>query len=73
MTKLYNQRYDNEWVDVTNERFIACCDCGLVHTYEHILLTDGAILRKAVRENRLTAARRQTKEIKASINKLKGR
>ncbi len=70
---VYNQRYDDEWVDVTNERKVACCDCGLVHTYEHILLTDGAILRKAVRENRLTAARRRTTEIKASIKKLKGR
>ena len=73
MTKIYNQRYDNEWVDVTNERFMACCDCGLVHSYEHIILTDGAILRKAVRESRLTADRRQTTETKASIKKLKGK
>ena len=46
MAVAYNQRYDGEWVDVTEERFYACCDCGLVHRYEHRVL-EGGLLRTA--------------------------
>ncbi len=72
MTIAYNQRYDGEWVDVTEERFCACCDCGLVHRYEHRVL-DGRILRRVFRDSRATADRRRTIEVKASIKLLKKR
>jgi len=57
------QRFDNEWVDVTCERSVQCCDCGLVHVEEYrIVPTDGDgdhIIRKAVRDRRATANRRR--------------
>lgn len=73
MPVLFNQRYDGEWVDVTDERAFACCDCGLVHNYEHIVITsDGnlRILRRAWRDRRATANRRRIKAIKAGIKAL---
>ncbi len=70
MSIVYNQRYDGEWVDVTDERFFACCDCGLVHGYEHIIVGN-RILRRAFRNRRATAARRRTNEVKDSIKALK--
>lgn len=58
------QRWDNEWVDVTCERSVQCCDCGLVHKEEYrVVPTDGDgdhIIRKATRDNRATAARRRS-------------
>lgn len=58
------QRFNNEWVDVTCERSVQCCDCGLVHREEYrIVPTDGDgdhIIRKALRDNRATAARRRS-------------
>lgn len=66
----YNQRYDGEWVDVTEERFYACCDCGLVHRYEHRVL-EGRILRRVFRDRRGTADRRRSIEVKASIKALR--
>ncbi len=69
MTIAYNQRFDGEWVDVTEERFFACCDCGLVHAYEHIIVGD-RILRRAFRDKRATTDRRRTTEVKSSIKSL---
>ncbi len=66
----YIQRFDNEWVDVTNGQLIACCDCGLVHDFEYAILGD-RILKRALRNNRETAYRRNRKDVKASIKKLK--
>lgn len=58
------QRFNNEWVDVTCERLVVCCDCGLVHREDYrIVPTDGDsdhIIRKAVRDRRATAARRRS-------------
>ena len=68
----YTQRYDGEWVDVTDERCFACCDCGLVHTLEHAVL-EGRILRRVFRDDRATANRRRTTGVKASIKALKER
>ncbi len=70
MAVAYNQRYDGEWVDVTDKRWYACCDCGLVHRYEHTVL-DGRILRRVFRDRRATADRRRTIGVKASIKALK--
>ena len=72
MAPTYNQRYDGEWVDVTEERFYACCDCGLVHSYEHIIIGD-RILRRVFRDNICTANRRKTNEVRASIKRLSGK
>ncbi len=74
MGNVYQQRYDGEWVDVTDERLVACCDCGLVHRHEHIIITgnDGdRILRRSFRDNLNTAHRRKVNEVKASIKRLK--
>jgi hypothetical protein len=57
------QRYDGEWVDVTCERSVQCCDCGLVHEEDYRIIEgqDGQrIIRQAFRNNRLTAARRRS-------------
>ena len=56
-------RFDSEWVDVTCERSIQCCDCGLVHreNYRIIESENGDhIIRQAFRDNRATAARRRS-------------
>ncbi len=59
---VYIQRWNGEWIDVTAERFLACCDCGLVHKEEYriIIADDGTehILRRVIRDNRATAGRR---------------
>lgn len=72
MSTPYIQRYDGEWVDVTNGQLLACCDCGLIHDTEYALL-DGRILKRAFRDRRETAHRRMRKDVKASINTLKKR
>ncbi len=60
----YLQRWNGEWIDVTAERFLACCDCGLVHHEEYQIITadDGTehILRRVVRDKRATAGRRRS-------------
>lgn len=66
---IYNQRYDGEWVDVTEERLVACCDCGLVHSHEYIILGD-RIVRRVFRQRRPTADRRRSTKIRASIKAL---
>ncbi len=73
MPVLFNQRYDYEWVDVTEERHVACCDCGLVHQYEHIIIESpegNRILRRAIRDRRLTASQRRRKSVIESIKAL---
>lgn len=65
----YHQRYDGEWVDVTDSNYDACCDCGLMHRYEFVVL-DGRILRRVFRDNRKTAARRRSKAVIKSIKHL---
>lgn len=57
------QRYDGEWVDVTCERSVQCCDCGLVHEEDYRIVqgeNGDHIIRQAFRNNRLTAARRRS-------------
>ena len=61
------QRFDYEWVDVTCERIVSCCDCGLTHTIEFRIVPseDGNhIIRQAIRDNKLTAARRRSLQMK---------
>lgn len=53
------QRFDGEWVDVTCERSVQCCDCGLVHEEDYRII-EGSVIRRAFRNNRLTAARRRS-------------
>ena len=67
----YIQRFDGEWVDVTNGQLLACCDCGLVHDTEYAVL-DGRILKRVFRDRKETSYRRKRKDVKASINTLKG-
>lgn len=64
----YWARFDGEWVDVTADRFLACCDCGCVHREEYRIVTDAEgndhIIRRVVRDNRGTAARRRSLKMK---------
>jgi len=61
---VYIQRWDGEWVDVTVERYSACCDCGLVHKEEYNIIeaenSTEHILRRVIRDNRATANRRRS-------------
>lgn len=66
----YIQRYDGEWVDVTDGQLLACCDCGLVHDTEYAML-ENRILKRAFRAKNETRYRRMRKDVKASINTLK--
>ncbi len=69
MTK-FIQRYDGEWHDVTDGRLVQCCDCGLVHDEEYRIIEgengDLRIIRRATRNNRLTAARRRSLKMRKS-------
>lgn len=64
MPDYYIQRWDGEWVDVTAERNLACCDCGLVHKEEYRIIKaeNGSehILRRVIRNRRATANRRMS-------------
>ncbi len=67
MANVVITRFDYEWVDVTMERSVECCDCGLVHSenYRIVPSDDGDhIIRQAIRDNRLTASRRRSKKLK---------
>lgn len=61
-------RFDNEWVDVTYELDIQCCDCGLVHREEYRIVRDDGgqdhIIGRVVRDNRATANRRRSMKAK---------
>lgn len=72
MSILYIQRVDGEWVDVTDGQLLTCCDCGLVHDTDYIVL-DGRILKRAFRDRRGTAYCRMRKDVKMSIRNLKKR
>ena len=63
MPNIVITRFDKEWVDVTVERSIQCCDCGLVHREDYRIIeseTGDHIIRQAIRDNRATAARRRS-------------
>jgi len=66
--KRYTQRYDGEWVDVSCEGYVACCDCGLVHREEYRIIVadngDEHILRRVIRDNKATAGRRRSLKAK---------
>ena len=63
------QRYDGEgWAQKDGEPFdVACCDCGLVHTFVIVVGKEedkGLIGIATRRENRSTGQRRRWKKIK---------
>lgn len=64
MNNYYRQRFDGEWVDVSNGRIGACCDCGLCHEEEYRIVEGKngslSILRRVFRLNRDTANRRRS-------------
>jgi len=72
MAVIYIQLHGGEWVDVTEGQLIVCCDCGLVHNTEYVIL-DGRILKRAFRDKKKTAYRRMRKDVKKSIKSLKGK
>jgi hypothetical protein len=64
---VYIQRFEGEWVDVTEERFLACCDCGLIHKEEYRIVPSengDHIFRRVFRDNQATANRRRSMKAK---------
>lgn len=72
----YQQGYNDKWVDVTDGEFVGCCDCGLIHKSDYIIIYDPVkgdrIMRRDIRHNWRTAHRRRMKDVKASIKALRG-
>ncbi len=62
MTK-YHKQTDGEWVQPLTGYKMACCDCGLVHRMEFRGVR-GKIQFRAYRDNRATAARRRSPQVK---------
>lgn len=55
---------DGEWVQPRHRGYkIACCDCGLVHTFNFSIYR-GHVFYQAVRNNRSTAMMRRWKRAK---------
>ncbi len=65
------QQYDGDWMDITDRQRISCCECGLIHNVEYVILR-GRILERAFRDARRTASYRRRKAVRESIKKLKG-
>ena len=59
----YYQVTDGEWRYFLRKEKVACCDCGLVHTYRY-RTRKGYLQRQATRDRRATAARRKRLGIK---------
>lgn len=57
----YTQRFDGEWFRPKKTgHLLSCCDCKLVHLIQFKLTRQGAVLMRAYRDERRTAARRRT-------------
>lgn len=54
----YVQVFDKEWCYFLKTEKVACCDCGLIHTYNY-RSRKGFLQRQAVRETKATYARRK--------------
>ena len=54
----YIQRFDNEWICISPEHYIKCCDCGLIHRIK-VKKKKGRFYMKSVRDNRKTAQKRR--------------
>lgn len=61
----YYQVKDGEWRYFLRKEKVACCDCGLVHTYRY-RKRKGFLQRQAIRDNRATAARRRRLGLKVN-------
>lgn len=61
----YYQVTEGEWIHLTRTQKVACCDCGLVHTY-HYRTRKGYLQRQAFRDTKATYARRKRLGIKVS-------
>lgn len=59
----YRQVEDGEWSNFPRTEKVACCDCGLIHTYRW-RVRKGYFERQAIRDNRATYARRKRLGIK---------
>ncbi len=72
MSTVYTQRFDGEWVDVSEDKLFACCDCGLVHRQEFLIVGE-SVLRRVFRDRRATADRRRCTQVKANIKALRNK
>jgi len=62
--KGYRAIYDGEEVEAPNGLArIACCDCGLVHTFQFTVRRGGGVKLRAWRDNRATARKRRVRGI----------
>lgn len=73
---IYEQVYDEDWLNVHKEHFIACCDCGLVHRFKYryrkVIGSKTKILQVQVfRENRRTGQKRRAMGVKITRSKKK--
>lgn len=64
-TMKYYQVKDGEWRHFLRKEKVACCDCGLVHTYRY-RTRDGYLQRQAVRDPKATWARRKRLGLKVT-------
>ena len=53
---------DGEWVQLTLDHYLACCDCGLVHRIT-FKIVDGKLFMRPFRDVDATRKRRKTKGI----------
>jgi hypothetical protein len=59
MTRSYPEPAEGEWVQPVRKGWrLACCDCGLVHTFD-FRIRKGHIEFRAWRNNRATGQRRR--------------
>lgn len=67
MGRRYPEVKAGEWVKPTRKGYrLMCCDCGLVHKIDFLLVPlhgGKGIIFRAFRDNRATAARRRNKRI----------
>ncbi len=54
---------DGEWVRLTLDHYLACCDCGLVHRIT-FKIVDGKLFMRPYRDEDATKKRRKAKGIK---------
>lgn len=47
------------WYELTDNHRFACCECGLVHNFEHRITENGIVEFRVQRNNRATAQKRR--------------
>lgn len=53
------QLYNGQWTNLTNPKFLGCCDCGLVHRIDFRINKDGRMMFKVKTMDSLTKEARK--------------